>query len=124
MSILFTYTMPNPHFLEEKPLTLVEVQQRLQQIQQRDQELGFFATKSDEYMKDFVPLSLEKSKILREKLQSLNLVRLKEEHIAKITDFLPTTINNLKIVLQAYPLSFPKKDQEAIVAVVKETIEN
>jgi len=59
---------------------------------------------------------------LKKKLQDLKLTRLKEEHITKIIDFLPATANDLKIVLMAYPLSLPKKDQDGIVEVVKEFV--
>ena len=52
----------------------------------------------------------------------LNLTRLKEEHIAKIIDFLPKTLTELKVVLQAYPLTIPKKDQESTLAVVKDFV--
>lgn len=112
--------MPSPQFIEERSLSLAEVRAHIQQIEERDGELSFLGNKSKEYDDAFISLNPQQQEQLRGKLSGLNLVRLKEEHIAKILDFLPITVNDLKVVLQAYPLSFPKKDQEAIVAVIKE----
>ena len=114
--------MPSPQFIEEKPLCLADVQAHLHRLEKRDQELGFIAAKCKGYVEDFVTLSLEKKEELFKKLRGLQLTRLKEEHFAKIVDFLPKTVNELKIVLQAYPLSIPKKDQEAVVEIVKEFV--
>ena len=114
--------MTNPQFIEEKPLSLVEVKEAIGHIQQRDTEMNFLSNKSKEYLDAFVTLSASKQKELQKKLVALDLTRLKAEHIANIINFLPATTNDLKIVLQAYPLSLPKKDQEAIIGAVKEFV--
>lgn len=114
--------MANPQFVESKPMTLVDVQSALEQMQKRDEELNFRSNKAKEYVDVFVTIDTKKKEALLKKLQDLNLTRLREEHFTKIIDFLPKTANELKVVLQAYPLSLPKKDQDSIVAVVTETI--
>ena len=114
--------MVNPQFVESKPMTLVDVKTALGMMQERDTELNYRSGKAKEYVENFVTLSPEKKEKLLKKLQELNLTRLREEHFTKIIDFLPETANELKIVLQAYPLSLPKKDQDGIVAAVKETV--
>ncbi|HLC91078.1 MAG TPA: hypothetical protein VJI15_04880 [Candidatus Nanoarchaeia archaeon] len=114
--------MANPLFVEEKTLSLVEVKEAIGHIEQRDKEMNFLSNKAKEYLDAFVTLSASKQKDLHKKLVALDLTRLKGEHIANIINFLPTTANDLKIVLQAYPLSLPKKDQEAIVGVVKDFV--
>ncbi|MBT4539794.1 hypothetical protein HOI26_04330 [Candidatus Woesearchaeota archaeon] len=111
--------MVNPQFIEEQPVTLVDVQVLLNEMQKRDEELNYLSNKTKEFVDNFVTIPLEKKEELYKKLHDLNLTRLKEEHIMKIIDFLPTTTADLKIVFQAYPLSLPKKDQEAIVGAVK-----
>jgi len=108
--------------LEEKPLCLAEVKEIIADVEKRDKELNPFSNRAKEYLECFVTISAKKKTELHKKLVDLNLTRIKDEHIAKIIDFLPTTANDLKIVLQAYPLSLPKKDQESIVAVVKEFV--
>ncbi len=112
--------MPSPQFLEQKPLALADVKKTISAIEQRDTELNFPSTRVKEYAELFVELSATKKESLHKKLTELQLTRLKEEHLTKIIDFLPKTANDLKIVLLAYPLSLPKKDQESIVAVVNE----
>ncbi|MBU0460465.1 MAG: hypothetical protein KJ597_04730 [Nanoarchaeota archaeon] len=112
--------MANPQFVEENPLSLVDVKTILNKIQKRDEEMNYLSNKTKEYLDNFVLLSEKKKDELKKNLENLNLTRLKFEHIMKIVDFLPKNIEELKVVLQAYPLSMPKKDQEAIVKVVKE----
>ena len=112
--------MANPQYIEQKSLSLVDVKIKLEEIEKRDKELNYLSNKAKEYLEIFVKLDLKQKEELEKKLSGLDLTRLKEEHIAKIIDFLPKTVDELKIVLTAYPLSMPKKDQEAIVKTVKE----
>ena len=112
--------MAAPNFVEEKPLALIDVKDILDKIEQRDAELNYLSNKAKEYLAAFVTLTPENKEKMNKKLVDLNLTRLKEEHICKIIDFLPVTINELKAVLQAYPLSLPKKDQEEIIKCVKD----
>ena len=114
--------MVSPQFIEEKPLSLVEVRSALEAIEKRDTELNFLSNKTKEYVTTFVRLTAEQQEQLEEKLHGLELTRLKTEHIKKILDFVPATPNELKIVLQAYPLTMPKKDQESIIAAVNDIL--
>lgn len=114
--------MPNPQFIEEAPLALAEVKEALKRIEERDKELNYRSNKTKEYLNTFVTLSPEKKEELYKKLTALKLLRLKEAHIAKIIDFLPQTAGELKVVLQAYPVSLAKKDLDSIVEVVKEAV--
>ncbi|MBS3116342.1 hypothetical protein J4421_01975 [Candidatus Woesearchaeota archaeon] len=116
--------MVNPEFIQEQPLSLAGAKKVLTEIEKRDNELNYRSNRAKEFFEQFPILSLEKKDELYKKITSLNLTRLKEEHLMKILDFLPKTTEELKIVLQAYPLSMPKKDQEAIVEVVKEVHPN
>ncbi|MBR9683258.1 hypothetical protein GOV03_01840 [Candidatus Woesearchaeota archaeon] len=115
--------MPNPQFIEETPVTLVDVQEALQEIEERDKELNYRSNKTKEFLGLFTHVSKEKKEELYKKLTDLKLIRLKEAHIIKIIDFLPLTLEELKVILQAYPVSMPKKDMESIVATVKEVAE-
>src|SRR3989344_4860036 len=114
--------MTNPQFQEAKPVALVDVKEMLENIEKRDGELNFRSNKAKEYVDAFVTIEKKKKEGLLKKLQDLNLTRLRDEHFTKIIDFLPRTPNELKAVLQAYPLSLPKKDQDSIVAAVTESL--
>lgn len=110
--------MVSPQFLEEKPLALADVKAVLSEIETRDGQLNPQSQKAKEYGELFGELSHSQREELYKKLKGLGLTRIKEEHLMKIVDFLPRTANDLKVVLQAYPLSLPKKDQDTIVALV------
>ncbi|OGM98396.1 MAG: hypothetical protein A2817_01105 [Candidatus Yanofskybacteria bacterium RIFCSPHIGHO2_01_FULL_39_8b] len=113
--------MASLQFIEEKPISLVEVRSILTDVESRDTELNYRSTKVKEFLENFgTELTEAKKEKLLKKLKDLNLVRLKDEYYLKIIDFLPTTANDLKIVLQAYPVSLPKKDMDSIVEVVTE----
>jgi DNA-directed RNA polymerase subunit F len=112
--------MANPKFIDEEALSLGHVKGFLSEVEKRDTELNFLSNKCKEYLDAFVILSEKKRSDLHKKLADLDLTRLKDEHISKITDFLPKDANDLKVVLQAYPLSLPKKDMDAIIGVVKQ----
>src|SRR3989338_3670634 len=112
--------MPSPQFVSETPLTLTEVKSILHTVEKRDESLNFLSNKAKEQQELFVTLSPAKKEELYAKLTGLNLTRLKEEHFCKIIDFLPQTLDELKVILQSYPLSLSKKDQESIVAAVTE----
>jgi DNA-directed RNA polymerase subunit F len=111
--------MTNPQIIEEKVLCLSEVKEAVDSIKERDDELGFLSQKTKEHLDAFVTISTEDKNKLKKALEGLNLTRLKHEHIMKIIDFMPTTDDELKVVLQAYPLTLPKKDKKVILDEVK-----
>lgn len=112
--------MSSPQFISETPLALAEVKAILHIVEKRDESLNFLSNKAKEHQELFVTLSKEKKNELYVKLTALNLTRLKEEHYCKIIDFLPKNLEELKVILQSYPLSLSKKDQESIVTAVTE----
>ncbi|MBI4983726.1 hypothetical protein HZC32_03720 [Candidatus Woesearchaeota archaeon] len=115
--------MANPQFIEQKALSLGEVKEILQAIEKRDGQLNYFSNKTKEYLDIMVTLTAHKRQELHKQLANLNLIRLKEEVMVKIIDFLPKNVSDLKVVLQGYNLSLSKKDQESIVEVVSKFIE-
>ena len=114
--------MTNPQFIEEKSLSLVDAKVILDSIEARDTTLNFLSTRAKEYLNNFVTLTPAKKEELHKTLVDLKLTRLREEHFMKIIDFLPKSAEELRLVLQAYPLSLPKKDQDSIAAVVAEVV--
>lgn len=115
--------MAKPKILEENPVPMSEVKDKLKEIKERDEELNFRAEKTEEYLKDFDILNVKKAKELKKKLEDLNISRLKNDQIVKIIDLLPKNVVELNTVLQGYTLSIKKKDLEKIVSVVKEFLE-
>jgi len=113
--------MVNPKFVEEEAVTIVDLKDIITKIEKRDKELNYRSNKTKEFLDHFASnLPKSKKEELEKKLKDLNLTRLKYEHIVKIIDFLPKDTEELKAILLSYPLSLPKKDQEAILAAVKD----
>ena len=95
--------------LSKKPLTLSEV--------------NALVLKGDEkkpihnYLKKFVLLSREDANKLLDDLRALNNLKLKEENLMKIADFLPKDIEDLNKILNEVSLS--EAEANAILEIVK-----
>lgn len=111
--------MSKPELIEKRPMNVVEVKEALKKIKKRDEELNFRATRTEEYVNEIAKLKAKEAKELVEKLEKLNIPRLKPEYIQKIVDVLPLNEKHLKVVLQGYTLSISGDNQKKIMAVVK-----
>jgi DNA-directed RNA polymerase subunit F len=99
--------------LNEIPVGMAQLKEELERVKKRDKELNFRATKAEDYLNQVV--SMKNSEELFKKLAALNVPRLKEQHIYKIIDVLPTTVDDLKIVLQGYTLTVNNQNLKKIV---------
>ncbi len=73
--------------LKKEPLTFAEVQHIVKDIEEK-QELK-------NYLKRFTQLSKEKALQLKEEIKKLNNLKIREENIVKIVDFLPRNAEEL-----------------------------
>ena len=110
--------------ISEKTISMPEVKEQVDKIHKRDKEPGIRTTKTKEYLDMFVKLKGSESKELKKKLEKLNVPRLKEEHITKIIDVVPTTVDSLKSMLQGYIITINKENMKKIVDVVKPFVKN
>ena len=111
--------MTKPKILKEEPMSISEVRDALTKIKKRDGELTFRANKTEEYVGQFA-VDSKKSAELAEKLTKLNIPRLKEMHIKKITDIMPATVNDVKIILQGYTVTVKAEHIQKIASTVAE----
>jgi len=114
--------MTKPTIISEKPITMAEVKGQIAKIKKRDKELNFRSSRTEEYLNVFVKLENKKAEELKKKLAKLGVPRLGDEHIVKITDILPKTVDELKILIQGYPLTITKENMKKIVDAVKEFV--
>lgn len=114
--------MSIPGILEEKPITMTELKEELEKIKKK-KELNFRANKTQEYLSQFSKYDYNKAKELIDKINKLNIPRLKEEYIVKIVDILPTTLDDLKALLQGYTVTIKNENMKKIVEVVKQFVE-
>jgi DNA-directed RNA polymerase subunit F len=72
---------------ESRPLCMAEVLELAKDTEKIDEIKKF--------MKNFDVLSFEKAKELGDELRALGLMKLKEEHVVKIVDFVPVDSEDL-----------------------------
>jgi DNA-directed RNA polymerase subunit F len=111
--------MSSINVLAETPITMAQLKDDIKKIHKRDEELNFRATKTDEYLKNFVYIGLAKAKELQKKIEDLDIPRLKDEHVVKIIDLLPGSIEELKTIFSGYTITVSADNQKKIVETVK-----
>jgi len=101
--------------LSETPISTAQLKEELKRIKQRDKELNFRAAKTEEHL-----ISIEVKNVdgLFEKISKLNISRLKDQHICKIIDIMPTTIKDLKVVMQGYTISLNNENMKKITDLI------
>lgn len=93
---------------EEKPITMAEVI-----VLAGDSEK---ANNIKNFIKNFSPMNIKKANEMKEELKKLDLIKLKDEHIVKIVDFVPTSVAELnKVVVE---LSLDQDEVNKILDVV------
>lgn len=96
--------------LNSKPLSLAEVKEYAKHADEKSQ--------IHLYLKAFCSLSFEKASELSEKIRSLNNMKIKEQHIAKILDFIPKDSEEVnKIFLD---VSLSEEEINSILSITKE----
>lgn len=111
--------MPTLKITNETPILLVQLKEELKRIKERDQELNFRAAKTAEYLNFFAGLRAEQALELLHKIEALNISRLKPEHMVKIVDLLPGSVEELKNVLSSYTITVSAENIALIVETVK-----
>ena len=95
--------------IESTPLTLAEVSD-LAGDTDREKDIKTF-------IKKFTKMPVDKAKAMREELAGLELLKLKEEHIVKIVDFMPNDATDLNKVM--VDVSLDQEEVNKILDVVK-----
>ena len=113
--------MADVQIISETSMSIYQLKKELERIKKRDNELNFRANKTDEYLSQVA--TLKNADELFEKIMKLNVPRLKEQHVHKIIDIAPTTVNELKAILQAYPITINNESMKKIVDTINEFLE-
>ena len=112
--------MSKPEIVGKEPMSLSDLKSELANIQKRDGEPSFRAGKTIDYINQFKPLSKTASKELTKKIVDLDIPRIKDEHVVKLVDLLPVSVDEVKVILQGYALTVTKENMAKVVNVVKE----
>ena len=113
--------MADTQIISENPINIYQLKKELERIKKRDNELNFRANKTEEYLNQIA--TLKNHEELFDKLMKLNIPRLKEQHIQKIIDIMPTNINDLKVIVQGYTITLNNESMKKIIDVVNEFLE-
>ena len=74
--------------IKKEPLSMAEVLDYVKKSKEEN-------TETTGFLKKFVKLNIKESKELRKKLEALELIKVKTEHIVKIIDLLPENAEDL-----------------------------
>jgi len=106
--------------LEEKPISMAQLKEEIKEIKKRDEELGFRTAKVSEHLEVLKILKEKDAEEAFGKLEKLNVPRLKEGHIYKIIDLMPTNMVELKNITQSYALTITNDNLEKILDAIAE----
>ena len=113
--------MGDMQIISEAPINMYQLKKELEKIKKRDSELNFRAARTEEYLNQIA--EIKSGDELFEKLMKLGIPRLKEQHVHKLIDVMPTTLNELKVVLQSYTITVNNDSMKKIVDAVNEFLE-
>lgn len=113
--------MADTQIISEIPISAYALKKELERIKKTDKELNFRANRTEEYLQQV--LAHKNAEELFDKITKLSIPRLKEQHIHKIIDITPTTINELKVVLQSYTITINSESMKKIVDAINEFLE-
>lgn len=98
--------------LDRKPLDLNEVQEILKEIpdNEKKEQMGI-------YLKKFLKTKAEKAKKIKEELEKLDLLKIKNEHIVKIVDLMPEDASDLNKIF--IDVSLTEDETNKILDIIK-----
>lgn len=106
--------------IQQTPMNVAELHAEMKKIQKRDEELGFRAQKTVDYLESLNVLGPKKAEELYKKLEELEVPRLRDVHFHKLIDTLPLTAKDVKIVLQGYNVTVTQENCKKLADVCAE----
>ena len=108
----------NPKIISEAPISMNDLSKELKKIKTRDTEFNIRAKKLDDYLNNFIVLKEKEAEDIEKEIIKLDIPRLKDFHVKKIVDIVPESVDELKTVLSAYPVTISKENLKKIVDVI------
>ncbi len=110
--------MSDIEIIQENPLSLTELKDKIEEIKKREKELNFRSKKTEEYLKS-LKIKDKKAKELKKELETLDILRLKPRNIIKIVDILPKDQDSLRFLLSEENITLKQEDITKIISIVK-----
>lgn len=111
--------MADLEIISKNPITLVELKSRIDTIVKSKEDSSVRVTRVQEYLQDFVEISLEDAEQMKAKINALEIQRLKERIVIKIIDTQPKTVDELKILFTGENVTLKQEDLVKILEVVQ-----
>tara|TARA_Y100000034_G_C6832165_1_gene375720 strand:- start:18 stop:383 length:366 start_codon:yes stop_codon:yes gene_type:complete len=111
--------MSSTKLIEETPISLPDLKEKLEKIEKRNKELSFRGNKVRDYLNKLVKLDSATATEIREKILALEIPRLKDRQITKIIDVLPGDIEDVKAVFTGETTTITPENIEKIVNAIK-----
>ena len=105
--------MAEIEILQETPLTMRELQEKLSEVKKRDKDLSFRGKKTLEYLAVFTEKKQKED--LKKAIVDLGIPRLKDRHMVKIADVNPKDIESLKTLIVGENLTLKQEDLKRIL---------
>lgn len=110
--------MAELEIIKEVPVTMAELKEKLTTIK-KNHELSFRANKTLEYLGATTKSKPKEAEELKKKIQALDIMRLKETHIAKIVDLEPKDVDSLKAIFASENITLRPEDLKRIVECIQ-----
>ncbi|HYD02886.1 MAG TPA: hypothetical protein VEC16_01160 [Alphaproteobacteria bacterium] len=114
--------MPEIKIIEEKPISIAELKEEIKDIKKRDTELSFRTAKIAEQLELLKIVKQKDAEEMFEKIQKLNIPRIKDSHIYKIIDLLPQNAIEVKNIITSYSLTISNDNVEKVLEVISEYV--
>ena len=111
--------MANVEILNEMPITMAELKEKLEDIKKRDKELNAKAQKTHDSLAKIVDIKVNEANKLKEIIVKLNIPRLKDRHIVKIIDLMPKDLESLKLIFSTENITIKQEDIQKILNELK-----
>lgn len=110
--------MVKPTVIDKQPMSIAEVKDTVKKVHERDGELSFRAGKTENYVNEVAVFSKTKAAKLVKQIRDLEIPRLKDHQILKIVDILPSSEQELKLLLSGFNITVSKDNIKKIMGVV------
>lgn len=112
--------MTDIEIINERPLSIIEVRELLNEIKKKSGELSEKGTKTKEHIDNVVKLTKKEAEELREKIIKLNISRFKDRHISKLIEIMPTDMDSIRVLFSGESIALNPDDIKQIIAIMKD----
>ena len=104
--------------IEQKPVSLVDVKEMLENAKKNTKELNFRAEKVYTYLQEFVTIKEKNAYEFHKKISDLGIQRLKDKYIVKIIDVMPEDLDSLKALFAGEAISLKQDEIKQILDIL------